>query len=800
MTSCLMTSAKRLIFAFSGPMLARAILAASVVLSAALGGAAPAHPADTSGKPLTHEVPRIILGIYDGRDGAQLEFTRLHRLAEMPLNHLGLVVRYHDIQDGLPPPESLEGVRGVLSWLTSDNMPDPEGYLEWASHVIDQGYPFVVFGQLGVFRTTKGPVTPPHRINGFLNRLGLELGGSYVGVTYDVSAVVKDAAMVEFERPLPQALPAYEQIKRIDPRVTSYLVLRKANNPDTDSHLVTLGPAGGYAATGYIDKTFEDTLFLQWHLNPFDYFRAAFGTDGLPKPDVTTLSGRRIYYSHIDGDGWRNQTELAEYRDREDPVLSARVILERAIKPYPDLPVTVAPIAADLDKDWYGDENALSIARDAFAEHQVEAGTHTYTHPFKWQFFQDYRPEKEFPFLKKYGGDAAQNYSAYSEFDQSGALAGAPASKDDLTDFEVPRAYGNFPYDLDQEIGGSIAFIAQLLPPGKKVELVQWSGNCQPYEAALNASRQAGVRNINGGDSRFDADFPSHTSVPPIGRPVGAARQIYASNSNENTYTEEWRNRFFGFKYLPVTFRNTGTPRRLKPLNIYYHMYSGQKLASLRALISNLEYARQQEIAPVAASHYAAIGDGFYSTRFVTAGANRWEVQDRGALQTVRFDHAAKKAVDFARSHGVIGQRHHQGSLYVALDAAVGTPVVALKIGSPISSAKIEISSVPVLENARWRIWDVQDRGNQLNFTAQGFGDGEFAWAVHVRGIYELSTQSGAKTWTGRGAVGADGMLRFAVPRSAIEPLEFELRRIDPPTRQASADVTGGQGDLGGAP
>jgi len=34
----------------------------------------------------------------------------------------------------------------------------------------------------------------------------------------------------------------------------------------------------------------------------------------VPKPDTTTLAGRRIYYSHIDGDGWK---ELTIYRAKD---------------------------------------------------------------------------------------------------------------------------------------------------------------------------------------------------------------------------------------------------------------------------------------------------------------------------------------------------------------------------------------------------------------------------------------------------------------------------------------------------
>ena len=82
------------------------------------------------------------------------------------------------------------------------------------------------------------------------------------------------------------------------------------------------------------------------------FFRLAFGTDDLPKPDTTTLCGRRMYFSHIDGDGWRNLCEINKYRKRR--AMSAEVILDEVLMRFPELPVSVAPIAADLDLRWHG--------------------------------------------------------------------------------------------------------------------------------------------------------------------------------------------------------------------------------------------------------------------------------------------------------------------------------------------------------------------------------------------------------------------------------------------------------------
>ena len=71
---------------------------------------------------------------------------------------------------------------------------------------------------------------------------------------------------------------------------------------------------------------------------------------------------------------------------------------------------------------------------------------------------------------------------------------------------------------------------------------------------------------------------------------------------------------------LEETLQRTETPRRLKPFNVYYHMYSGQRPESLAAVKQHLETARDSAVVPIAASHYAAIADAFFD---VTITARR---------------------------------------------------------------------------------------------------------------------------------------------------------------------------------
>ena len=78
---------------------------------------------------------------------------------------------------------------------------------------------------------------------------------------------------------------------------------------------MTTSRNGGYVSDEYTIFFEPNTDRLRWTVNPFAFFRKAFGEERFPIPDVTTLSGRRMYFSHIDGDGWNNVSEIEGYRE-----------------------------------------------------------------------------------------------------------------------------------------------------------------------------------------------------------------------------------------------------------------------------------------------------------------------------------------------------------------------------------------------------------------------------------------------------------------------------------------------------
>lgn len=731
-------------------------------------------------------MPRTILALYTSSANADLAETNPHTMAEMPLNHLGLVVKYHDIEQGLPDVEAMrDELRGVLLWFDpASRVPDAKAYLALIDRIADLEIPIVSFGHSFLFEDRKGFQPDLAAVNEVFGRFGVEFKERWVTVTYDMQVEHIRRDYLNFERDYPPVLKSYQAVEVTHPEANILLAVKTTGLEEKGSHLAFITPKFGYIAEGYEvfssvdeDKDGDERarFYRQWYANPFRFFRDIYQSDALPKPDSTTQAGLRIFYQHIDGDGWNNLSDVSPYRQSES--LSAEVIHKELISKYPDLPFTVGAIAADLDPEWVGRESSHQAARAIYALPNVEASSHTYSHPFYWDFFAKYDPEIEKGYFDHYtyghwGQGLVEKLLQRSQADSARpqCMHGLPQSSAEVPgadaipgQYYTPRAYANKPFDLQEEICGASAYIQKFMPEGKTIKLVQWSGNVRPFEQAIAMTRIHHYWNLNGGDTRFDPEYPSYAWVAPVGRVVGNERQIYSSSSNENTYTGDWTQRFYGYKYLPRTILNTESPIRIKPFNIYYHMYSGQKLASLNAVRANLDLARGANLHPIWASDYAAIANGFYTAQLVALGDARWEVRDRGALQTIRFDYAIDKTIDYEASLGVIGHRYLGGALYVYLDEAVDKPVIQLK-QLDFLSKNLHISRSYLIES-RWKVWEVHENETKITFYATGFGDGTMLWRVpdgkEVRvevegaviknqeldnGIFTLLLQSNAET------------------------------------------------------
>ncbi len=741
-------------------------------------------------------VPRQIIALYNSKEEATQRTTQIHRFLEMPLNHLGYDVRYFDVYAPLPPlgPE----VHAIVIWFNSGTeVPDANLYLDWLDTATRQGKHLVVMENIGIGDNYRKDPAIIEKMNKILGRIGVQDTNLWQSLAYQAKISYKDPAMVEYERPYESIRP-YTGTNAVGPDAVSHLKISIKEGEDTTvSDLVITSPRGGYVAEDFaLFHVVEEgeSKIHQWYINPFLFLKRALQSDTTPKPDITTLNGKRIFYSHIDGDGWNNISEISTYN--KSHTLASEVVRKEILEPYRDFVFNVGVITADIEPQCYGTKQSASIARAMFALPNVEASSHTHSHPLYWRFFADYNAEKEKPYLPLYPRKPAHESSFLQSFlgnwrnewdnpPEPVHYAIAPRGKYDPTEEEalrkyytIPRNYACAPFNLKREVSDSVTALNALMPKGKKVGLIQWSGDTSPFEAALLMAREAGVYNLNGGDSRFDSEYPSYASVAPIGLRVGNEQQIYSSNSNENTYTNLWSDRFFGFRYLQTTVENTETPIRVRPFNLYFHIYSGQKPASLNAIKANLDYARTQDIIPISATNFAAIANGFYTTRFIPAGENSWKIQNRGALNTIRLDDATLKTVDYEHSNGILGQRWLQGSLYVALDPQISEPLLTIK---PLEKlGKNPISSIPYQIFNRWRINNLQINNNSLTFIGHGYGNAQFQWQMPQAGTYRIAFVDQGKRLKELNVVSdAYGLLTVDTDLSSATPITVNVSKVE---------------------
>ncbi len=699
--------------------------AAGLILAALLVASAGAAP-----------LPRTILALYDSDDGVTDFENRIRQVIEMPLNHLGLNVVYHDLAGGLPPPDPGPDVRGVVVFLESNLMKDAAGYWTWLERQLVSGRRVVLINVPGPMRDrTSRRVVPFGLVNRVLARLGLRAGTASSSFPPDIELVHADRSRVEFERTLQNELVAFDEMNSIDPRNRVLLSLRlKSGGARSDA--VVLGPSGGAAFSGYLYAFDPVSSKRQWRVDPFFFFAEALDVARTPRPDCTTRNGLRVFFSHVDGDGLTSLSLVDKVSG------CGEVLLREILMRYPSLPVTVSLIAAEVDPGIAGSEASRETGRRIFALPHVEAATHTYTHPLVWN-------------------SAIVSRSVNGEY--ASEIEGTRENNGAILSYNPP----GYVFDPGFEIGGSIRALERLLPRGKRIELVQWSGNCVPDEKALAAAAAAGVPNINGGDPRFDGEFPSYAHLAPLYRRVGPYLQVRTAACNENLYTELWTDRFGGFQKVVETFERTESPRRVSPVNVYYHFYSVEKPPALAALVAVMEWVRSRELFPVTASRYCRIVEGFASARFEPRGESAWTVTRNGQCRTVRFDDCALHPA-VGPGTGVMGYRFHQGSLYVFLDDGPRHEITLS--GTPPQRPWLESSTAEISALAG-------ALPERLSFRAAAVAGARFTWANLEAGrtFRVTATRPGLRR-THVARSGADG--RLVVSADVDGEASIEIRRL----------------------
>lgn len=654
--------------------------------------------------------PRTVIAVYDSSESDSLgkARNRIHRFAEMPLNYLGFKLKYYDLQSDVLPSD-LSGAAGVFSWFEDDRMKDPEEYMRFIFKAAEMNVPVVMFDRPGFMFDLSGVPSDPALIETTFLKLGFYYRDEGVDSQLRIKVLEKDPSMTEFERKLDGEAENYFAITPADPENTKvYLKLGLKGSAGSVGTPVAVSPQAGIVLGNYAVFTSNDDRG-QWRIDPFQFFSEALKAGKIPKYDTTTLTGKRIFYSHIDGDGFRNMYY-------PDPTkICGQIIYEEILKKYP-LPVTVSFITAELEEEHFGTETLRKLAVDILKLPNVEPAVHAFSHPLDWK--------------KKITAFEIPNYSypiRSAEFEE---LFETTAYKSAFVIKASDKEY------VKTEVDDAVAFVNNMArETGKKVELYLWSGNTSPDAETIKHVYDLNIPNLNGGDSRFDSWSDSYTSVAPLTRQQGSYVQVYSSASNENIYTHGWQGPFYGFNNVIETFKNTeryddvrGRYMRVAPINIYYHFYIGERKTSLRSIRTVYDYAMNQDIHPVFASEYAKVVEGFVNASLNLNDDGSWTFSKYGSCRTLRFDQP-DGFPDMKKSSGVDGYYTEHGTMYVHLS---DVPEARLYWSQNPPESPYLVSADASVDNLR-----LADSG--LSFSTQIYRPSTFRFArLNAGGKYEV--------------------------------------------------------------
>lgn len=355
----------------------------------------------------------------------------------------------------------------------------------------------------------------------------------------------------------------------------------------------------------------------RWIIDPIHLLTRVLKLPAIPAFDVTTVSGRRAFLLHMDGDGFPS---LSRFPGQP---YAGEVFKDKILKRY-QLPFTFSVIEGEIgSKGLYPKQSPQleAIARKIFELPYVEIATHTFSHPFFWT-----------------------------------ALAGRRVVNAEDEEYGFNLAVPNYPkINLKREIDGSIHYInKRLAPKGKKVVLVLWSGDALPGPKPIARANAMHVLNVNGGDTYLTSDNPSLTNISPLARPEGEFLwQIYAPITNDDVFTNQWNGPFDGFRRIIKTYEITGKPYRLKPFDIYLHTYIATNPAGLKGVDQAVRYIQSKPNTPIHLSRYAAMAKDFYFSALAQDEQGRW-LTNSLSIRTLRIPDALGH-LDLAHSDGVAG-------------------------------------------------------------------------------------------------------------------------------------------------
>lgn len=572
-------------------------------------------------------IPRKVLVLFDSNEGDVTQ-NAAHRLLAMPLEYLGFIPEYVDINQ--LPQFTLKGrYAGIVAWLNTNNFSNGA----WVRKQIEDKVKIAFFN-----------VFPFVDNNDIKSALQLSASNALLTDPLSLQALSKDYNFETTALSRRLGLP----IIQVQGEHTPWLKVTDAKQ--VVSEPVFTAPWGGMALAPYLtveanSLETNSVTTMRWLINPFEFLKAALGLEALPVADNTTENGRRIFMAHINAPGFSHPSEV------DTKLLAAEIISKEFLQMANSLPHTVSISADELrhKKLAVADKTKLqAIARQLFSLPQVEIASYT-------------------------EANAAQS----------------TASAATITD--------------------AVKYINQeLAPPGKQTQVLLWSDASLPTISTLATAQKLKLANVNGGLTATHYGLMSLTDISPSGIVRGDYLHVFAPVQNENSYTNNWMGPFYGYQEVINTFKLTDSPKRLKPIAIQYHFYSGDKLASVEALKRVYQWAQSQSTLPLWLSEYTPRLQGFREAVYEKTAAG-WKIHFAEQLKTLRFSDNTMLP-NMASTTGLAGYKVTPQGVYLSLN---GDKVINLVLAAVPSS-------FPYLDNSNAQVVKWQQNQRQLHFRLKG--------------------------------------------------------------------------------
>lgn len=519
-------------------------------------------------------IARRVLGFYNGQLQSLLN-SECHRMLSMPLEYLGYIPDCRDVHAFNFETFDVSQYAAIVFWIKSGDY----DLVPAVNDLIESAYEKLPMLFLETFPNKSSIQT----------LLGVQtepaLSPPLIQVKgLDWTEAFKKAQFNQFE--------TADKWRINENKISPKVVFEDHYN--TQTSYVFSANWGGAALDPYPLKILANQQKTTWMLDPFRILEETLHLPPLPVPDITTESGRRLLLSHVDGDGFPSKSAFPN-----NP-FTAEILRDNIFSRY-KIPHTVSIIQGEIYSGGLFPKISATleeIARSIFKIANVEIASHTYSHPFFW------------------------NSTSTSEKLYGDHLP--------IKDYEI---------DYQKEILGSLEYINNTLAPSdKKARLLLWSGSANPSEDTLQIAEQNNILNVNGGNTYIVNGDNDLSQVYPHIVWYPSAVQVYAPTINENLYTHLWTEHYDGYARVIESFKLLETPRRLKPISIYYHMYSGRFPASLKALEDIYQWAMAQSVNPMYLSEFASRARTLYDTGIAKTLDGKWQIASTG-IKSIRLPH-----------------------------------------------------------------------------------------------------------------------------------------------------------------